>query len=448
MMASRFRAALLPLALLTAASSAQESRASFIGPGVESALRAGRAPVVIMLRNSAGPHADIATATAASQTVQARVLARLGAEGFAPRYRLRAIAALVGDLTPAGLARLARDPDVLRVDLDVPGSGGLTESAPLVRAREVQALGITGKGVTVAVLDTGLATAHADLADDLVDERCFCSHSDGSGCCPGGGREASGRGSAEDDNGHGTNVTGIITSAGRVAPAGIAPDAKIVAVKVIDSDNRFSGTGQVLAGLDYVLTSRPEVRVVNMSLGTSELFRGSCDQAAAFTQAFTAEVTALRARGTLVFAASMNGGSQQELAAPACVAGVVAVGATYDSDLGARQYACTDPTTGPNVVACFSNSGPALDLLAPGAEITSTGRTGTSTYHGTSQATAHASGGAALLLELNPKLSADAIEAVLKATGVPVTDARNGLVFPRIDLAAAVAAASALPTQN
>jgi subtilisin family serine protease len=289
-----------------------------------------------------------------------------------------------------------------------------------------------------------VASTHPDLGDDLVGEQCFCANTDGTGCCPGGGRERSGAGSAEDDHGHGSNVSGIVTSAGRVAPAGVAPDAKLVAVKVLDSQNRFSGISQVLAGLDWVLATRPDVRVVNMSLGTGAQFEGYCDRGASWTVAVAEAIGALRARGTLAFACSMNTGSPRELAAPACIAGVVAVGATYDSDFtSATSLGCTDAPAAADAVTCFSNSGVALDLLAPGAPITSAGLSGgRSTFRGTSQASPHAAGAAALLLELNPGLGPDQLEALLVATGRPVLDPRNGLTFPRVDVAAAATRAA------
>jgi subtilisin family serine protease len=92
----------------------------------------------------------------------------------------------------------------------------------------------------------------------------FCASRDGTGCCPGGTTRQSGPGAARDDNGHGTNVAGVITSSGRVAPEGVAPDALILALKVLDKDGFASSTAQVLSGLDYVATQRPDVRVVNV----------------------------------------------------------------------------------------------------------------------------------------------------------------------------------------
>ena len=101
----------------------------------------------------------------------------------------------------------------------------------------------------------------------------------GNGCCPNGQTTQSGAGAAEDDNGHGTNVSGIITANGVVAPEGSAPEAGIVAVKVLDSSNGFCCTSDVIAALDWIFANRPDVDVVNMSLGTNVRFAGHCDAA-------------------------------------------------------------------------------------------------------------------------------------------------------------------------
>lgn len=145
--------------------------------------------------------------------------------------------------------------------------------------------GFRGQGVTVAVLDTGIDTNGVDLEGDIVAQQCFCENENGSGCCPNGNSVQSGNGSAENDNGHGTNISGIITSDGFIAPVGIAPDAKIVAVKVLDNTNSFSNTAQIISGLEWVLMNRPDVDVINMSLGTSTLFGEVCDNVTAFNMA-------------------------------------------------------------------------------------------------------------------------------------------------------------------
>ena len=178
-----------------------------------------------------------------------------------------------------------------------------------------------------------------------------------------------------------------------------------------------------------------------MSFGTDQLFSGTCDAATASTLAFASAVATLRARGVTVVASAGNSASARSMAAPACVSGVIAVGAVYDSSLGPVSFpnVCTDARTAADQVTCFSNGGSALDLLAPGALIISTGRGGgISTYLGTSQASPHVAGATALLLQHDPSLSPDAIESLLKSTGAPITDPRNGITTPRINVAAAL----------
>lgn len=377
----------------------------------------GRARVIVAMRQQAAPRGS------------ARVTARW-----------RHLAGFAAEVTPRSLAELEADPNVLRVDLDSGGTGGLAQSVPLIGGDKVRAIGATGRGVSVAVLDSGVDETHPDLAARIVDEQCFCINLNG-GCCPNGQSSQSGPGAAADDNGHGTNVTGIIASRGVVTTSpGVAPDVNLVIVKVLDSDNTFRSAEPILSGLDWLIETHPEVRVVNMSLYTSALFAGYCDSTSSFTILLGQAVQTLRARGTLVFACSGNEASAKLVGAPACIQAVVSVGAVYDADIGPFAFgSCHDATTAADQIACFSDSNATLDLLGPGALITSDGRGGTtSTYAGTSQATPHAAGAAAVLLSLKPSASADEIESLLKSTGKPLVDARNGVSAPRLDLFAAV----------
>jgi hypothetical protein len=136
-------------------------------------------------------------------------------------------------------------------------------------------------------------------------------------------------------------------------------------------------------------------------------------------------VERLHRRGALVFAAAGNRTPLDELHAlpsPACVSRVIAVGATGAADEMAR----------------FSKSGPMVDLVAPGNFVVSSDLGGTGVRSGTSMATPHAAGAAALLISARPGAEAGGIEEVLLTTGVPIIDGRNGLWFPRIDVFAAL----------
>lgn len=421
----------------------RQGSSAVAGPELVHALVARpAAPVVVTLREPRAPLADLGARREEIASLQKSVLQGFTPSEFQLTHRWRSVSGLAGELTRAGLESLLRHPAVVRVDLDVAGAGNLAQSVPLVQADVVRNLGLTGAGVIVAVLDSGLAASHPDLAGDLVAEQCFCTNANATGCCPDGSTQQSGPGAAADDNGHGSNVTGIITSTGTVAPVGVAPDTKIVAVKVLDSQARFNAAAQIVTGLDWIINDRPEVQAVNMSLGTFATFTGYCDNATSWTMALASAINTLSSRGTVVFASSGISGLTSAMGAPACIQNTVSVGAVYDSNVGSvTMLGCTDPTTTADKVTCFSNSDTTLDLLAPGAPTTSTSVTGgTSTYYGTSQASAHAAAAAAILLQVNPHITPAQIESTLETTGAAVTDARNGLVSPRIDVLAAMRA--------
>ena len=421
------------------ASAAGPAESVVIGPAVVEQLRAAESVRVLIYMEVAPSSADDVDALKdRAREAQDSILEHLGADGFTVKRRFETIPALAGDLTATGLRRLGVMPGIVRVDLDEGGMGHLAEAVPLVQADLVQALGFDGDGVTVAVLDSGLDTDHDDLGDDLVGEACFCSG--GGGCCPGGGSTQVGAGAAEDDHGHGSNVTGVVTSAGVRSSVGVAPNAEIVAVKVLDSNNSFCCSSDVVAALDWVRVNRPDVDIVNMSLGTFALFSGVCDNSTSFTQAFATAINNLRASGVTTFVSSGNNGSGTQMNAPACVANSLAVGAVWDANVGPQTwFGCTDPTTAADKVTCFSNSNSVTDMFAPGAPMTSDWLfNGLSTFFGTSQASPAAAGCAANLLEAYPSLTPAQIEATLEETGVPVQDPTNGLTFPRIDCFAAL----------
>jgi subtilisin family serine protease len=360
------------------------------------------------------------------------VLASLAPGDFVLGQRWEYVSGFAGELSQGGRARLEAHPDVLRIGLDRKVHGYTAESVPLIRADEAHGLGFTGRGVTVAVLDTGIDGQHADLRHTIVDEQCFCA-----GCCPDGSSRQSGAGSANDDSGHGTNVSGIIASAGRVAPVGVAPDVGLVVIRVLGASGGSVST--IVSALEYVI-ARPHIKVVNMSLGGGGPFTTVCDNADAGNMAFGTVIARLRAQGTLSVVASGNEGFSTGVSSPACTNAALAVGAVYDQNVGGIAWqTCPDATTAADQVTCFSNSSPLVELLAPGALTTSSGPGGgTLTEGGTSQATPHVAGAAAVLLQARPTLTPGEIITVLSQTGIPIADRKNGVVVPRINLRAAL----------
>lgn len=425
------RAGLAVATLVAAVGGAQAAEIS--ARAVQAVQLHGRARVLVALRT---PRADgdLPRRVADIDAMRRGVAT---ARGFRLERSFNAVAALSGDVDFDGLVELSGDPDVAAVDLVPEARAHLAQSVPMIRGDVVQRRGLGGRGVVVAVLDTGVEAGHADLVGDVLDEQCFLSLSG----CSNGSRRQSGPGAARDDNGHGTHVAGIITGSGVSGAPGVAPESRLVVLKVLNGEARGDAT-DVLEALDYVLTRRPDVRLVNMSLGFGELYTGHCDTASATNRAVADAVRALRARGTMVFASSGNEGATNASVAPACIQGVIAVGGVYTTNTGAVTYGCTDAATSRDQVLCFSNSSEAVDLLAPAGPITSDWIGGARAIRaGTSQAAPHAAGAAALLLEANPGLTPDRVEAALKSSGTPVRDTKNGRVLPRIDVAGAADAA-------
>jgi hypothetical protein len=136
-----------------------------------------------------------------------------------------------------------------------------------------------------------------------------------------------------------------------------------------------------------------------------------------------------------------NGGFLHALAAPACISSAVSVGAVYSLDSPLIAWTdCTDAPVTPDLVTCLSNSNTNLSLLAPGGFWSTVGKGGGAVpnFGGTSPAAAATAGTIALLRQARPDLSGFGAVSVVRSTGWPVTDPRNGLITPRVDAFAAV----------
>lgn len=184
-----------------------------VDPGLAAPLaQRGVVHVIVVLR-TASRGTTFASLTSAAVRARERLLGRVRpVDGFRATARWDAVAAMPGVATAHGVERLAADPEVTRIGLDIGGRGAGAPELALIGADVAHTQGLTGKGVDVAVLDSGVDEAQPDLRSSIVAEHCF-----GSSVCPNGVREQDGPGSAADDNGHGTNVAGIITGDGGVA---------------------------------------------------------------------------------------------------------------------------------------------------------------------------------------------------------------------------------------
>ena len=431
------------IALLAAAWPAHAQRVS--SAAQQQALQDGELRVFVMLRDqtmdtrsgTGGVVSKHDTVAKLHPRVNKAVDAVLSALPMQARGRVvrrfERVPAFVMQADAATLAALDRNRRVLRVDVDVGGWGHAVvpdESSVLNQVHQLTALGVGGTGMKVGVIDSGIDTDHIDLRARIVGQQCFCS-----GCCPNGSSSQSGAGAAEDDHGHGTNVAGIIGGDGTAAPRGALPAVSVVAVKVIDRNNRFNSISDVVAALDWLASQHPDIDAVNLSLGTDTLFAGDCDNATAWTQALAVAVANLNALGAVVTASSGNQASLTGMGAPSCVRNVMSTAATWDFSGGAINFlGCTDSATAPRQPACFSNRSATTDVFAAGAFVRAPGFNGaTSNFGGTSQAAPMVAACAIALKQAAPASTvAQRMEAILLSP-TRVQDTATGRSYPFLD---------------
>ncbi|MFI0263216.1 S8 family peptidase [Streptomyces sp. NPDC017056] len=230
-----------------------------------------------------------------------------------------------------------------------------------------------GEGVTAYVIDTGVRTTHQDFE----------------GRASSGFDAVDGDNDATDGNGHGTHVAGTI--AGKAH--GVAKKAKIVAVRVLD-DQGSGSTEQVVAGIDWVTKNHKGPSVANMSLG------GGADEA------LDAAVQKAVASGVTFAVAAGNESTDAGQGSPARVKEAITVASSTNTDEQSD----------------FSNFGSAVDLYAPGSDITSAWNDsdqGTKTISGTSMATPHVAGAAAVYLSAHQDAKPDAVAKALTDGATP-----------------------------
>jgi len=256
-------------------------------------------------------------------------------------------------------------------------------SVQQINANAVWTLGYNGTGRVVAVLDTGIATGHPELADSVAGGACFIS-----GCT-----------SFEDDNGHGTHVSGIITANGVNANAiGAAPGAGVWSGKVLNAQG--SGYFSDVIEAIYYVADNVAADAISMSLGTSPpyTYKGTnCD--GVLPSLKTAIYYAISKGKSVVAAAGNSGGSG--ISIPGCVSKVITVGAVDDN----------------SVVTSWSGKGKSLELVAPGVTILSSViGGGYDSWSGTSMATPHVSAVVALMMQKNSTLAPDQVTSKLTST--------------------------------
>lgn len=344
----------------------------------------------------------LADGAASAATVQGHARAAGVAPTHVYSHALHGYSAV---LTEAAVKRLAADPRVASVSPDRAVSidaqtlpTGINrvdaELSPTARINGVD----ERVNVDVAVLDTGVDLDHPDL-------NVFTA----------GARNCSTGRSADDGNGHGSHVAGTIGAVDNGdGVVGVAPGARIWPVRVLN--NQGSGSfASIICGIDYVTAHAGEIEVANMSLGGAGTDDRNCGLSNndALHQAICRSVAA----GVTYAVAAGNESDNAANHVPAAYDEVITVSAVADfNGLPGGGAAPTCRADVDDTFADFSNFGPDVDLIAPGVCILSTYRNGTfATLSGTSMATPHVSGGAALYKATHPTATPAAVKSALQA---------------------------------
>lgn len=330
------------------------------------------------------------------------------------------------------------------------------------------AKGADGEGQTVAILDSGIQSNHPQLPLKIVSEACYGVTTSGtynntnftsSPSCPGGvNSTALGSGipcvfnsqniANKNQCDHGTNVAGVVAAKTDASINGVAKEATLISIQVfsmISTPSAATGQGcdnnatpgtvenqcilaadsSIIAAMDRVYDLRTSFNIpaVNMSLG-SEIYssQAACDAA---LPAYVTAVNKLTGVGIAVVASSGNEGRTDGINAPACITGMISVGATNDND----------------TIYLQSNAAPFLSYMAPGSFVDTTDtESAGDNVSGTSFSAPHVAGAIAALRSYNPNASLTLIKTALTNTGVNITETVNGQLrtYKRIQVDAAV----------
>ncbi|MFI5933388.1 S8 family serine peptidase [Actinoplanes sp. NPDC051494] len=290
----------------------------------------------------------------------------------------------------------------------------LDVSVPQIGAPAAWQAGLDGTGVTVAVLDTGIDATHPDLAGQIAESANFTTTA-----------------STDDEVGHGTHVASTIAGTGAASGGrykGVAPGAKLAIGKVCGTS--FCEESDILAGMAWAATRAP---VVNMSLGGGD--SESIDPLEAAVNDLTAQY------GTLFVIAAGNAGGDATVGSPASADAALAVGAV-DRDDQLADFSSRGPRVGDNAIK--------PEITAPGVEIVAAKAAhdviggpapvaGYSSLSGTSMATPHVAGAAAILTQQHPGWSPNQRKTVLMGAAQPTEGVTvYGQGAGRVDVARAI----------
>lgn len=326
------------------------------------------------------------------------------------KYELPFINAVAAEIPSDSVEVIALHNMIKFIDDDTKVFKSMDIASEFIGAKKINNYGYTGKNIGIAIVDTGVAP-HSDLVkprNRIVAFKDFVNQ----------------KNAPYDDDGHGTHVAGIAAGNGfsNSKYNGIAPDANIIGVKVLDGTGSGS-TSDILAGVQWVVDNKDKynIKVLNLSLGTPADTIYKEDPLA---KGATAAVTKYGI--TVITAAGNSGPNRRTINSPGTSPFVITVGAIDDN---------RTPSYEDIFIADFSSRGPTIsgeikpDIMAPGVDIISLSNTNSSGYtshSGTSMATPIISGAAALLYEQNSSATPQYIKKIIKNTAIPIRgESRN-----------------------
>ncbi|MCX4530557.1 S8 family serine peptidase [Streptomyces sp. NBC_00841] len=274
--------------------------------------------------------------------------------------------------------------------------------------------GLTGKGVKVAVLDTGVDLTHPDLKDRVSETKSFIE-----------GQEVA------DRNGHGTHVSSTVGGSGAASDGkekGVAPGATLAVGKVL-TDQGFGSESQIIAGMEWAAKD-VQAKIVSMSLGSSQGSDGTDPMAQAVN-------TLSKDTGALFVIAAGNAGYPGSIGSPGAADSALTIGAVDSADRRA-PFSSQGPRFGDNALKP-DLSAPGVDILAARSQLVSGSGPYTS-KSGTSMATPHVAGVAALLAEKHPDWSGQQLKDGLMSTSKQISGTSYEVGAGRVDVPSAVAA--------
>ncbi|WP_328725174.1 S8 family serine peptidase [Streptomyces sp. NBC_00259] len=301
-----------------------------------------------------------------------------------------------------------------KIWLDGRVQADMAESNAQIGTPEAWQAGLTGKGVKVAVLDTGVDAAHPDLAGRVGESKSFIA-----------GQEVA------DRNGHGTHVASTVGGSGAGSDGkekGVAPGADLAVGKVL-SDEGSGSESEIIAGMEWAAKD-VDAKIVSMSLGSREGSDGTDPMAEA--------VNTLSAQtGALFVIAAGNSGAPGTIGSPGAADSALTIGAVDSADEAAyftsqgpryRDYALKPDLSAPGV-----------DILAARSQLTP-GEGLYTSLSGTSMATPHVAGVAALLAEEHPDWTGAQLKDALMSSSKPLDASPYALGAGRVDVPAATRA--------